>query len=183
MNYTIDYDKIITTNYRELIDDLDYIDVLGLSEKERILFNNYYESEKKRFLASFAHERVYINAKYKDLSKVEKALLSANINYSNEQYLRVIKANNISYNQLDNYIKLVNYIKNKKELGKLSEKDYLYEQKLDLINRKFVKMFSKYQGNTNINMIINKTNELLSYYRNLLIEETYRTDFTILRRG
>lgn len=178
----IDYNIIITNNYRNLIDTADYIDILLLAEEERNNINKYNVETRNNYLSDFAFERAYLKTKYQDLSKASKALLSANINYTNEQFLRIINDYNLSYENLYNYIKLLDYIKNKKQYGHLNEKDCYYEKKAELISLNLIKKFAKYQHNPNIINIINKMTEMLSYYPNLLTKNAEKIDYIIERR-
>ena len=178
----IDYDMIITTNFRNLIDIADYIDIKLQAEEERNCLKRKFDDRNPNYGTSYAYEIAYISSKYKNLSKVEKALLSANVNFTNSQYLRVVNDNNLTYEKLYNYIKLLDYIKNKKQYSVLNEKDRLYEKRAELISQTLIKKFAVYQHRPNINIIINKTTEILSYYSNLLTKEDEKIDFIVKRR-
>ena len=169
----IDYHKIITTDFNDLVKLDDYNEIKEEFSKERkyLLRNYMVTSDITQYLANFANERAYILTRNQDKSNAEKALIAANINYEDEMFCDALLKNNLDYEFLNNYIKTLNYLKVKTLTRKLTDNDKLYEKKIQTISKKIVNIMTSYFGQADINIIINKINEMLSYRSDLLIKK------------
>ena len=164
----IDYYKIVTNDFKELISDEEYNELKKMGLKER----NYYlltcrQLKLKQYIVTKANE-IIKSHRYENMNNVQKAIIAANIAYDDNKFCDALKAGNFSANLLRNYLKILNYLRIKTITHKLTKEDEVYQEKANIITRKLYSQLVKYNGVTDINIIINKISEIFSYYPELL---------------
>ena len=165
----IDYNKIITNNYNLYITEKNLNELKEIALKEKsIIKSKYHVDTIKEILAQKANETAYINHRYNDLNMYEKAIIASNIVFNNDKFINVLNKGNFSYETLTIFMKLLNYIKYTIENGNINEKDNKYINTVNIFSKKLSNHFYKYTGVNDINIIINKLNEIISFNPELL---------------
>ncbi len=173
----IDYSKIITENFKLFISNEQLEDLKQIAYKERTYINaKYSKNLTKFFLSKKANEIVYINARHRAKNIVDKALIASNIVFDDEKMVKILTSGNFDRESLETFIKLLNYLKIKVTNHSTDESDKKYLDIADNYAKKLIKHFSKYIGDCEIDIIINKINEILSFKPELL--ETKQTKYT-----
>ncbi len=164
----IDYTKIITNDLNLLIspERLELIKAEALKERNYIKARYSHEYVKER-LFTRAYEVAYTTARYQEKSDTEKALLTANIVFNDdERFAEILRNGNFNLEMLSTYIKLLNYIqKAKAESKKVDEK---YTKTAEIFTKRLVARFQRIVGQNEPSIIINKINEIISFKPELL---------------
>lgn len=177
----IDYNKVAGNNYNLYLTDEKLQELKELSDKERnFLINRYCYMVNNRIgftnitslLVQKAHEIAYVNSKNRNLTDIEKSLVACNVVFDNEKFATILKKGNFELACLDAYIKLVFFMKRKVDDDKITEDDQRYLNTVDAYTKKLVNHFNKYVGSVDKHIIINKLNEILSFNRELLEDES-----------
>ena len=168
----INYDIIIAKNFNTLITEEEYEKAIenGIFERDymlRRIKDSVYASE---YLIDRAYAAPYVNAKYQNMSLAEKAIMAGTIAFDNKKFASVLLKGNFNYESLVTFLKLVDYLKFKKNNQVMDEKNKKYENSVNLYARKLENHFRYHFGRTNINIIINKINEIISYEPELLLD-------------
>ena len=167
----INFERIITSNLTDLITAEKLAEIKNEARNERKYLKRHGITDYvKEHLTNKAEEIAYIKIANKEKTPVEKALLAANIVFEDEYFAQILAKGNFTYKKLSNYLKLLHYFKYKKD-STMTEKELLCQKAVKLLTLTLTRHFSKYIGNVNANVIINKINELISFKSNLLINE------------
>ena len=165
----IDYNKIITNNFNLNIteEELNTLKEIAIKEKN-IIKAKYHTDTIKEILAQKANETAYVNHRYNHLNMAEKAIIASNMVFDDEKFVNILNKGNFSYETLEVFIKLLNYVKYKIKSNNLNEKDNKYLNTVNIFAKKLLNHFIKYTGINDINIIINKLNEVISFNPELL---------------
>ncbi len=167
----INYNRIITTNLTDLITEERLAEIKAEAINERNYLKRHGITDYiKQHLSTKAEEIAYLRTTNADKTEAEKALLAANIVFDDEYFAKILAKGNFTYSKLNNYLIILNYFKNKKD-NNLTEKEVLYQKSIKLFTLSLTKHISKYIGNVNSNVIINKISELISFKPDLLVNE------------
>ena len=167
----IDYYKIITTDFKEILDDDRYEELKEKGILERNLYLKSTVAQKsKRYLSNRANEIANNKSEYKNLTPAERAIVTVNIAYDDKKFCEALAADGYTAEELERFIKWLGYIKIKRSSRKYTNVDALYEKEINMRAFMLLEHFQKYFGASDINIIINKINEILSYQRDLLEE-------------
>lgn len=167
----IDYSKIVTDNFKLLVSDerKNEIKNEALVEKGNIMKNNAARQSKPVFYKK-AIEAAYVAYRHKEKKSAEKALLAANIAFDEDKFAEILLKGGFNKNNLETFMKLLGFLKSKIANDTIESIDEKYiktaEKYASLIKRHFV----YYVGTCDINLIINKINDILSYNSELLEE-------------
>ena len=168
----IDYSKIVTENFKKHVpeDILGSIKMEAESERKYILRNGITEFVKEHFFEK-ADEIAHVSARHYKKNEYEKALLAANIVFTDEKFAEILETGNFNKGMLETYIKLLAYLKKAITNDRLEKKDEKLQVTAEKFTRILSKHFAKYVGKNNPTIIINKINEILSYRPELLLEK------------
>lgn len=165
----IDYSKIITDDFKLFITDeqLEGLKKIAKKEKECIKYKLHNDTL-KYLLSSKAKEIVYVSSRYQFTNDVDKALIASNIVFDDEKTAKILANGNFDKDSLETFIKLLNILKKKIVSNKIVESDKKYVKIADNYAKKLVSHFSKYIGVCEVDIIINKINEIISFKPELL---------------
>ena len=164
----IDFKKI-NANYCSLpIERVE--EIKDLATKERVFLMNKYHTNNNisTILSSKAYEIAYVNVRNSELNDVEKNILANNIVFDDDKFATILKKGNFDLTYLDSFIKLVNYMKYKTDNNKLANSDQRYLTTIYIYAKKIVDHFTKYVGNVDKYIIINKLNEIITFNPEIL---------------
>ena len=165
----IDYSKIITDNFALFVTDEQLAEIKQIANKERIYLKGRYSKETlKVLLSKKANEAVYINARHQLKNSVEKALIASNIVFDDEKMAKILISGKFDRDTLETFIKLLSYLKIKVSNDTIDENDQKYLTVADNYAKKLINHFTKYIGGCEIDIIINKINEIISFKPELL---------------
>lgn len=173
----IDYSKIITDDFKLFITNEQLAEIKEIANKERIYLKGRYSKETlKVLLSKKANEAVYINSRHQLKNSVEKALIASNIVFDDEKMARILVSGKFDRDSLETFIKLLSYLKIKVSNDTIDENDQKYLTIADNYAKKLINHFTKYIGGCEIDIIINKINEIISF--NPVLLETKQNKHT-----
>ena len=165
----IDYNKIITKDFNLLITEERLNQLKQIAKKERAYLNSIVHHDSSRYiLSSKAKEIAYINARHQAKNDIEKALIASNIVFDDAKFAKMLNDGHFDRNSLETFIKLLNYLKVRVINNNIADSERKYLIIADNFAKKLVNHFSKYIGHCEIDIIINKVNELLSFNSELI---------------
>ena len=168
----IDYSKIITDNFKLLVDNerLNTIKKEALNERAKIKTISEARNSKSVFYSK-ASEIAYVSYRHQTKSNAEKGLLAANIAFDDQEFSTILLNGGFNKNNLETFIKLLGYLKSKIANETIDSVDEKYKKTAEKYARMLQKHFTMYVGKCDLNIIINKINEILSYKSELIEEE------------
>ncbi len=160
--------RIVTVDLKQYISNNKLNELVKIANDERTYLNNRYRAEYlKDCLDRRAIEIIFKGTKYQDRSNIEKIIIANNIVFSNQKFADILNTGNFDINSLRAFLKLVNYFNNVSS-DDLSDDDERYLEILNKFERKLINHFKRQIGVTDLTIIINKLNELLSFEPELL---------------
>ena len=160
--------RIITTDLKQYISIERLNELREIAKKEKTYLNNRYGiTSLKDILDRKAIEITYKYSRYQDLNNIEKAIIANNIVFDSEKFANILNNGNFDKKSLQAFLKLVNYFINNSG-NNLTETDKRYLEITDKFKKKLINHFKKQVGVTDISIIINKLNEVLSFEPELL---------------
>ena len=167
----IDYNRIITNTTLQRMDEDRYNELREIAEAERtVALNKYHAYNVTDYLAQRAHAVAYTNASSRELNQEEKAILEANITFDDDKFISILNKGNFEVISLETFVKLLSFMTYKfKNNMKFSDDDNRYLNTIDIYAKKIVNHFTKNIGDVDQNIIINKLVEVVTYQKELLI--------------
>lgn len=163
---TIKYSKVIPQELNTVMSQEGLNKMKELAAKEReIYIRKHYENRHNLFLLpKKATEIAYSNARYTDFSDTEKAVLAANIALPDDKLDDIIN-NTDAFNmdEIKNYLNYVMYFAKRDNSKPLTHGEKVVKSFMDKFTIKLLNRFNNYIGNINIETIINKLNEKISF--------------------
>ena len=164
----IDYQRIYIENLNNLINKKRYDEIVLLAKCEHERLMQYGLTTSITQLLSTRARLIANSEKYSNLNTIEKTLLETNIVYSDKKIADILKAGNFSFDSIISFMQILAYLKYKTNKNTLTEKDSKYQAYVNKYAENLTKYFTLYSGNADINIIINKISEVLSFNRSLL---------------
>ncbi len=164
----IDYQRIYIENLNNLINKKRYDEIVLLAKCEHERLMQYGLTTSITQLLSARARLIANSEKYSNLNTIEKTLLETNIVYSDKKIADILKAGNFNFDSIISFMQILAYLKYKTNKNTLTEKDSRYQAYVNKYAENLTKYFTLYSGNADINIIINKISEVLSFNRSLL---------------
>ena len=168
----INYNKIITRNSLLAMDEEKIYELKELANRERsYVLKKYTVNNISEVLNQKAYDTAYVSAHYHHLNNDEKAILATNIVFDDNKFVHILSKGNFELSSLETFAKLVSYMTYKVNNNMIaSDDDKRYLNTVDMYTKRLCNHFSKYIGNVDSTIIVNKLIEIVTLNNNLLNE-------------